>query len=114
MYNAPRSVNQTDFKQIHSCGYCNVFCRILWGVAILGLPITTIYEGVVAQSDRDFRLGWFHMVAPAIACIIPASFATSWPRKIGLMIATPILCGIAEIVTVVIDMMFFSRLSGIQ
>lgn len=54
------------------------------------------------------------MVAPAIACIIPASFATSWPRKIGLMIATPILCGIAEIVTVVIDMMFFSRLSGIQ
>ena len=114
MYNAPRSVNQADSKQIHSFGYCNVFCRILWGVAILGLPITTIYEGVVAQSDRDFRLGWFHMVAPSIACIIPASFATSWPRKIGLMIATPILCGIAEIVTVVIDMMFFSRLSGIQ
>lgn len=114
MCNARRLVNPTDCKLIHSCGYRTVFLAILWGVAILGLPITTIYEGVVTQSDRDFRLGWFHMVAPAIACIIPASFATSWPRKIGLIIATPILCGLAEIVTVAIDMMFFSGLSGIQ
>lgn len=104
---------QADPKRIQS-GNRGILLAIFWGIAILGLPATTIYEEFMTQSDRDFRLGWFHIIAPASACIIPASFATSWPRKLGLMISTPILCGLAEIVTVIIDTIFFSGLSGIQ
>ena len=76
--------------------------------------MTTMFEEFQTQSDPDFRLGWIHLIAPAIACIMPASFATSWPRRIGHMILTPIIIGVAEIVTVIIDVMFFTGLSGIQ
>ena len=87
---------------------------IVWAIAILGLPFSTIYEGIQIQYDTDYRLGWVHFVAPLIACFLPILFVARWPLKIGLIIMTPIICVAVEMVTVVVDVMYFNGLSGIH
>ena len=113
-YLAPQSLTDETRDTKRPLRYRNFALAVIWVAGVLGLPATTIYESVHTQSAPDFRLGWIHLIAPAVACLTPVFFAAKWPIKIGIIVLTPVVCVVLEVATVIVDAMFFSGLNGIQ
>ncbi len=86
----------------------------VWIVCIFGLPLTAYLENVIAGVNVGFRFGWLHMIAPGIACIVPAFFDVSWSFRVVLMLLTPFTCVIVMLICVIIDMVLFSGLNGVH
>ena len=84
---------------------------IFWLLALSAIPVTGIWEEtVINNGDPEFRLGWLHLIGPAIACLLPAFAAT----KIRYRFAYIIISACAVILTIVFSVIVSIALFGMS
>ena len=55
---------------------------LAWFLSIIAIPVTLIYEESVFQNfDRNFRLGWIHLIGPIFALVLPLFYGASMKSK---------------------------------